>query len=210
MVFTGEAMLVILGVILVARPLASWFKIRTLMKYRRQLGWIFGTMLALHLGYWVGYYWSTLSVFLRSVQELWLLSGLVAALIGILLTATSNNYAVKKLKKNWKKLHKLTYLLVPLALYHQQYAIKGFDPNTMLWTAVLMSLVCWRFQEAKPFGLMIAVILPLIWTVFEVKVQPEPIEVNEEDIVFVCERMHPESVSCGWPVYLPDGTRIDG
>ena len=25
----------------------------------------------------------------------------------------------------------------------------------------------------------------------------------------VCERKHEDSVSCGWPVYLPDGTRID-
>ena len=31
----------------------------------------------------------------------------------------------------------------------------------------------------------------------------------EDDIEFVCPREHPDSVSCGWPVYLPDGTRIE-
>ena len=33
---------------------------------------------------------------------------------------------------------------------------------------------------------------------------PSPEEERRE-----CVREHPESVSCGWPVYLPDGTRID-
>lgn len=32
---------------------------------------------------------------------------------------------------------------------------------------------------------------------------------DERDEPLSCERAHPDSVSCGWPVYLPDGTRID-
>ena len=35
-------------------------------------------------------------------------------------------------------------------------------------------------------------------------------EENELESTRTCERKHPDSVSCGWPVYLPDGTRIDG
>lgn len=38
----------------------------------------------------------------------------------------------------------------------------------------------------------------------------EEVTEEEENILDLpCEQVIEESVSCGWPAYLPDGTRID-
>ncbi|NET33085.1 MAG: iron reductase [Cyanothece sp. SIO1E1] len=44
--------------------------------------------------------------------------GLATFTIFAILTATSNDWSVKKLRKNWKQLHKLTYLAMFLLTWH--------------------------------------------------------------------------------------------
>jgi sulfoxide reductase heme-binding subunit YedZ len=44
--------------------------------------------------------------------------GITTLTIFTLLTVTSNDWSVKKLKKNWKQLHKLTYLAMFLLTWH--------------------------------------------------------------------------------------------
>lgn len=43
---------------------------------------------------------------------------MIALIISTILTITSNNFSIKKMWKNWKKLHKITYVLIILALIH--------------------------------------------------------------------------------------------
>lgn len=45
--------------------------------------------------------------------------GALAGIILILLYLSSNNYSMAKLKKNWKRLQSLSYLLLPLISIHQ-------------------------------------------------------------------------------------------
>ncbi len=44
--------------------------------------------------------------------------GIVILAIFTLLAITSNDWSVKKLKKNWRKMHQLTYLLMFLLMWH--------------------------------------------------------------------------------------------
>jgi sulfoxide reductase heme-binding subunit YedZ len=44
--------------------------------------------------------------------------GTITLIIFTILAITSNNWSVKKLKKNWKKLHQLTYLATFLLTWH--------------------------------------------------------------------------------------------
>jgi methionine sulfoxide reductase heme-binding subunit len=46
------------------------------------------------------------------------IQGVSTLLIFTLLAITSNNWSVKKLKKNWKQLHKLTYLSIFILVWH--------------------------------------------------------------------------------------------
>lgn len=52
-------------------------------------------------------------------QTYWIYSqGVFTFIIFFLLAFTSNDWSIKKLKKNWKKLHQLTYLAMFLLLWH--------------------------------------------------------------------------------------------
>ncbi len=52
-------------------------------------------------------------------QTYWIyVQGVVTFIIFTLLTITSNDWSVKKMKKNWKKLHELTYLALFLLIWH--------------------------------------------------------------------------------------------
>lgn len=55
---------------------------------------------------------------LNHPNKLFLSFGTIALIILTLLAITSNNFSVKKLGKNWKKLHMLIYLALLLALIH--------------------------------------------------------------------------------------------
>ncbi|KST65163.1 ferric reductase-like transmembrane domain-containing protein [Mastigocoleus testarum] len=46
------------------------------------------------------------------------LQGIVTLIIFTLLAITSNNWSVRRLKKNWKKLHRLTYLAIFILIWH--------------------------------------------------------------------------------------------
>ncbi|WP_299491857.1 ferric reductase-like transmembrane domain-containing protein [Acaryochloris sp. IP29b_bin.137] len=53
------------------------------------------------------------------LQTYWIYcQGIFTFLIFLLLAITSNDWSVKRLKKNWKNLHKLTYLAMFLLLWH--------------------------------------------------------------------------------------------
>ena len=55
---------------------------------------------------------------LNHPNRLYLSMGTIALIIFALMTATSNNYSVKKLGKNWKRLHLLIYPALILILIH--------------------------------------------------------------------------------------------
>lgn len=205
MIWSGQAMLVGLILTLLARPLQKYTKIKHLMKYRKQLGWATGAAATFHLGYWLFNYFS-ITVLMTSITAGWFQAGLVAMTIILAMTATSNMWAMRKLKARWKKLHKLVYWAVPLALYHSLFAIRGIDPTWFLWAIPFLLLMGWRLQVLQGAVMLSALFVFLFFnTGGEIIVEP----IDEDDIEFVCPREHPESVSCGWPVYLEDGTRID-
>ena len=86
-----------------------------LLKHRRNIG-IIAFFLALAHGY--------LLVNKRQLDFLdpktfWIyIQGISTFIIFTILAITSNNWSVKKLKKNWKQLHKLTYLAMFLLTWH--------------------------------------------------------------------------------------------
>lgn len=86
-----------------------------LTKYRRQVG---------VLSWFLGFIHGTLIVFDRQLNLLdpkvaiVYFQGLALITILTLLAITSNDWSVKKLKKGWNKLHKLTYLVLIFLPWH--------------------------------------------------------------------------------------------
>ncbi|NEP82247.1 MAG: iron reductase [Okeania sp. SIO3C4] len=88
---------------------------KILLKYRRQIGVISFLLGAAH---------GILLFMKRSFDVFDIKSyliysqGIVILTIFALLAITSNDWSVKKLKKNWRKMHQLTYILMFLLMWH--------------------------------------------------------------------------------------------
>lgn len=88
---------------------------KSLLIQRRLLGIIAFLLSVIH-GYWLV---SKRELDFLDFQTYWIYcQGIITFLIFTLLAITSNDWSVKKLKKNWKKLHQLTYFAMFLLLWH--------------------------------------------------------------------------------------------
>ena len=69
-------------------------------------------------------------------------------LIFTLLTVTSNDWSVKKLKKHWKQLHQLTYLAMVLLTWHVWDKMMGHwtwvTPISLILIGLIDLMFIWR------------------------------------------------------------------
>jgi DMSO/TMAO reductase YedYZ heme-binding membrane subunit len=86
---------------------------------------------------------------LNHPNRLYLSMGTIALIIFALMTATSNNYSVKKLGKNWKRLHLLIYPALILILIHS-FSI-GLVYLKSTWVKVVILLIVAAVLTAKFF-----------------------------------------------------------
>ncbi len=86
-----------------------------LLTQRRLIG-LMAFLLSIVHGYWMA---TKRELDLLDSQTYWIYcQGIFTFLIFTILAITSNDWSVKKLKKNWKKLHQLTYLAMFLLIWH--------------------------------------------------------------------------------------------
>jgi methionine sulfoxide reductase heme-binding subunit len=70
-----------------------------------------------------------------------ILVGFAAFVLAIPLAATSNSYMIKRLKTNWKKLHKAVYFIGILAVIHYLLLVKKDVTEPLYYAAVLAILL---------------------------------------------------------------------
>ena len=85
----------------------------------------------------------------RDFTSSWIyLQGVGMFLIFTLLTVTSNDWSVKKLKKHWKQLHQLTYLAMVLLTWHVWDKMMGhwtwITPPSLMLIVPIDVLFIWR------------------------------------------------------------------
>ncbi|MGH8417078.1 MAG: protein-methionine-sulfoxide reductase heme-binding subunit MsrQ [Pseudomonas sp.] len=123
----GLGTLVLLLITLAMTPLqritgwAGWVHVR------RQLGlWCFTYALLHMLGYGffiLGFDWAQLGVEL--VKRPYIIVGSIAFLCLLVLAVTSNRYSQRRLGARWKKLHRLSYLILGLGLLHFLWIVRA-------------------------------------------------------------------------------------
>jgi sulfoxide reductase heme-binding subunit YedZ len=88
---------------------------KILLKYRRAIG-----VLAFCFALWHGWLLVKKRNFdFFDLQTYWIyIQGITTFIIFTLLAITSNDWSIKRLKKNWKRLHSLTYLAMFLLTWH--------------------------------------------------------------------------------------------
>lgn len=129
---------VLLAAVLALTPLRvlwpKWDIALALNRHRRLVGVSAFAYALLHLATQVLYvYDGGFGTLLKELQKPFQLSGLIAFVILLLLTITSLNAALRWLgARTWKNLHRLAYVAVVLAAYHQAAARKIF-PLQVVW-----------------------------------------------------------------------------
>lgn len=124
---TGIQALTFLLFSLACTPLASILGWKELLQRRKALGNYGFMYAALHVTTFVGldYGFNFISI-LRDVGTKWyIIIGLIAFLLLLPLAITSFKYWMKRLGKNWKRLHKLVYIISPLVAIHFLLSVKG-------------------------------------------------------------------------------------
>ena len=124
---TGLDALTFLLLSLACTPLSSILGWRELTLRRRALGNYAFLYAAVHVTTFFGLdYGFNLGSIWRDVGTKWyILIGLTAFLLLLPLAFTSFTYWMKRLGKNWKRLHKLVYIIAPLVVIHFLMSVKG-------------------------------------------------------------------------------------
>lgn len=124
---TGLAAVTILVLSLATTPLRTVFNWRQPTKHRRALGLYSFFYAALHVIIFsaIDYGFNLNLLFEATFEKRYTLVGSIAFILMLALAATSFNWSMRKLGKNWKRLHKAVYIIAPLVIIHFAWSLKG-------------------------------------------------------------------------------------
>lgn len=143
---TGTWALVILLLTLTVTPLRQISGNNSLIRYRRMLGLFSFFYAILHFMTWVGLdrFFDLASMLKDIVRRPFITVGFAAFVILVILAATSTNAAMRRLKRNWGRLHRLVYPAAILAVVHYWWLVKLDITQPAIYAALLAVLLLWR------------------------------------------------------------------
>ncbi len=153
---TGEWGLRFLLLTLAITPIRTLTKNPAILRYRRMIGlytWFYASLhLFAVLTYLLGWSWP---IFVEEFAERpYMALGIIAWVLMVPLGVTSNSWAQRKLKRRWKTLHQLTYLIGVLACAHFIWLVRSDFGEALLYSVILFILLAFRvvikFQRPTP------------------------------------------------------------
>ncbi|NYF19581.1 sulfoxide reductase heme-binding subunit YedZ [Xanthomonas sp. JAI131] len=147
---TGLWALRLLLLTLAITPLRQLSGQSGLLRFRRMLGLYAFFYACVHLGVYLGLdlrgYWA--QIFEDIVKRPYITVGFIAWLLLIPLAITSTQGWMRRLKRNWGKLHKAIYAIGVLAVLHFWWLVKSDIREPLLYAAILALLLGWRGWRA--------------------------------------------------------------
>lgn len=124
---TGRTAIIFLILSLSITPINTLFGLRQLIPLRRWLGLYAFLYAAVHVSIFTGVDYGFDLVLLREaiLEKPYAFVGAATFLILLPLALTSTQGWMRRLKKNWKRLHRLVYVAGPLATIHYAWAQKA-------------------------------------------------------------------------------------
>lgn len=149
----GDWTLRFLCLTLAVTPIRQWTLWHALARYRRMLGLFTFFYAAMHLlayaWFDMGFEWIDIG---RDIgKRPFILVGMLSMLLLLPLAATSMNAAVRALgARRWQWLHRLVYVIAPLAILHFFWmrAAKNNFAEVWIYATVLALLLGWRLWRA--------------------------------------------------------------
>jgi sulfoxide reductase heme-binding subunit YedZ len=147
---TGRAALILLLLSLACTPIHTLFGFRQVLRLRRTLGLYSALYAGLHFLTFVGldYGFDFDLIGQAILDQRFVLAGLAAGLILLLLALTSTRGWQRRLGKNWKRLQRLAYLAGVLAVVHFVWLVKDAR-EPLRYGAVLALLLALRLPPAQ-------------------------------------------------------------
>jgi len=143
----GEAALQLLILGLAVTPLRRFLGLN-LLKFRRSVGLLAFTYVALHLLVWLLLDVQIMSQVLNDIlKRPYITIGMVGFALLLPLALTSNNLSLRHLgAARWRRLHLLTYPAVLLAALHFVMLVKGFQIEPLIYLSVVLFLLLCRIR----------------------------------------------------------------
>ena len=148
---TGKAAITLLLLSLAITPINIWFGWKQLHPARKLFGLYAFLYVSLHLLIFV---WLDYGLNLELIREAlfekyYALVGFAAFLILLPLAVTSTRWSMRKLGKNWTRLHRWVYLAGILAVLHYFLLVKNAYTSPFLYAGILLLLLATRISSIK-------------------------------------------------------------
>ena len=152
--FTGEWTLIFICLTLAMSPLKKLTNLNFWVKGRRMLGLFVFFYASLHLLTYVGidYRFSWQPIFDDVVKKKYIFVGFAAWLLLIPLTLTSSQKMMLLLKQNWKKLHRLIYVIAILGSLHFVWLSKTIYFKPLIYFVIITILLFLRVNFKRIFN----------------------------------------------------------
>jgi sulfoxide reductase heme-binding subunit YedZ len=148
---TGSTALTLLVLSLACTPLNIVFGLKQVIPLRRWLGLYAFLYASLHFLTFVALdYGLDLALIGEAIfEKRYALVGFAAFLILLPLAITSTKGWMRRLGKNWKRLHRLAYLAAVLAVMHYIWLVKGALGKPLLYAAIVALLLVLRIPAVR-------------------------------------------------------------
>lgn len=150
---TGKTALVLLVLTLAVTPISTLFGFRQVIKVRRPIGLYAFMYASIHFAIFIGLdYVFDLELILEAIFEKpFALVGFFTGLILIPLAITSTKGWMKRLGKNWKRIHWLIYLAGLTAVLHYAWSVKSDIRQPVAFGVLVVMLLIARIPVVRKF-----------------------------------------------------------
>ena len=131
-------------------PAARLLRQPRLIRFRRTIGLFAFAYVLLHLtNYVVTDQWFDWAAIGKDIlKRPFITVGMLAFVLLVPLAVTSTNWALRKLGPvRWRRLHRLTYLIVPLGVIHYLMLVKADHQPPLIYGAIVAVLLGWRVWD---------------------------------------------------------------
>ena len=148
---TGKSALVLLVLALACTPLNTIFELKSIVGLRKTVGLYAFLYATLHFLTFVGLDYQFDPELLKEAifKKRYALVGFAAFLSLLPLAITSTKGWMKRLGKNWKRLHRLIYLAGLLAVIHFVWLVKSDVREPLAYGAVVFLLLALRLKTIR-------------------------------------------------------------
>ena len=148
---TGEWTLIFICLTLAMTPLKRLTNLNIWIQFRRMLGLFVFFYATIHLLTYVGidYRFKWEPIFDDVIKKKYIFIGFSAWLLLIPLSITSSQKMMKLLKHNWKKIHKLIYVIAIFGALHYIWLSKTIFFKPIIFALIILILLMLRLNFRK-------------------------------------------------------------